>query len=99
MFRRIRGWVAVLATVAQLFLTSAYAQAPAGQVGPFVYTAVVFAAGFDYVLWGRLPDPLSGLGAVLVVTAGILTLRALGTRRPGSAPQSPSRNDRTSARS
>jgi drug/metabolite transporter (DMT)-like permease len=81
----------ILATVAQLFLTAAYGQAPAGQVGPFVYSAVVFAAIADYVLWGRLPDALSGLGAVLIVTAGVITLRSLGR----AITQPSSKNART----
>lgn len=71
----------VLASVAQLFLTAAYAQAPAGQVGPFVYSSVVFAALLDYLLFGGLPDALSAVGAVLVIGAGVLTLRTLGGRR------------------
>ena len=84
-----------LATGGQLFLTAAYAQAPAGQVGPFVYSIVVFSGALDYVLWGHLPDRLSGVGAVLVVAAGVLTLRALDSR---SSPQA-SRKALTSDRS
>jgi len=64
-----------LATVGQLLLTRAYAHAPAAQVGPFVYSAVVFAALFDGLLWGRWPDRLTLAGAVLVSTAGALALR------------------------
>lgn len=67
----------VLATLGQLFLTAAYGEAPAGQVGPFVYSAVIFAALLDYAFWGKLPDPYSGLGAVLVIAASVLTLRRL----------------------
>ena len=65
----------VLATLAQLALTRAYAHAPAAQVGPFLYMVVVFTTlleGWYFEVW---PDPLSIAGAVLVCTAGILTLR------------------------
>jgi drug/metabolite transporter (DMT)-like permease len=65
----------VLATLAQLLLTRAYACAPAARVGPFIYTAVVFAGLLDWLLWGRLPDRWFALGALLVCGAGILTLR------------------------
>lgn len=65
----------VFATAAQLLLTQAYSRAPAAQVGPFIYTSVVFAALLDWGLWERLPDALSIAGAVLVCAAGILTLR------------------------
>jgi drug/metabolite transporter (DMT)-like permease len=67
----------LFATAGQLFLTRAYAHAPAAEVGPFIYTSVVFAALFDWLVWGKLPDGLSVAGALLVVTAGILTLRQI----------------------
>jgi drug/metabolite transporter (DMT)-like permease len=65
----------VLATLGQLSLTRAYAQAPAAQVGPFIYTSVVFAALLDWLLLGSAPDALSVAGAVLVTAAGALALR------------------------
>jgi drug/metabolite transporter (DMT)-like permease len=71
------------ATIAQLFLTRAYAQAPAAQVGPFIYSSVVFAGLFDWWLWRVLPDALFLVGALLVCAAGILVLR---TARPAAAP-------------
>jgi drug/metabolite transporter (DMT)-like permease len=78
-----RVWIAVLAlgvcaTLAQLMLTRAYAHAPAAQVGPFVYTAVVFAAALDWGIWGVLPDRLAVLGALLVGASGIAALRITG---------------------
>jgi drug/metabolite transporter (DMT)-like permease len=63
------------ATVAQLFLTRAYAHAPAAQVGPFIYACVPFAALLDGVLFGVWPDVLSVAGGILVIFAGVLTLR------------------------
>jgi drug/metabolite transporter (DMT)-like permease len=69
----------VLATLAQLLLTQAYARAPATQVGPFIYSSVVFAGLMDWWLWGRLPDAAFVAGAVLVCAAGILALRSMGT--------------------
>jgi drug/metabolite transporter (DMT)-like permease len=74
----------VLATLAQLLLTRAYAQAPAAQVGPFIYTSVVFAGLLDWFLWGRLPDALFVAGAALVSAAGILALRSTGA--PAAPP-------------
>jgi drug/metabolite transporter (DMT)-like permease len=65
----------ILATLGQMSLTRAYAQAPAAQVGPFIYTSVVFAALLDWLLMGAAPDALSMAGAVLVIAAGALALR------------------------
>lgn len=74
------GWAflvasGLLATVGQIFLTRAYASAPAALVGPFLYTSVVFSGALDAILWGVLPDRLFLAGAVLVVAAAVLTLR------------------------
>ena len=66
----------VLATVAQLVMTQAYAHAPAAQVGPFIYSSVVFAGLMDWWLWGRLPDLAFVAGALLVCAAGMLALRS-----------------------
>lgn len=70
----------VSATLGQLAMTRAYSYAPAAQVGPFIYSAVVFAALFDWALFAKLPDPLSVLGALLVGVAGVLTLRVARPR-------------------
>lgn len=70
----------VFATVAQLFLTNAYAYAPAASVGPFIYTIVVFAGLLDWGLWKRLPDVLSVAGAVLICLGGVATIRKTGER-------------------
>lgn len=73
-------WWAVLAmgataTIAQLAMTRAYAHAPAAQVGPFIYSAVVFAAALDWLFWRKLPDAYTVAGGLLVAGAGILSLR------------------------
>jgi drug/metabolite transporter (DMT)-like permease len=74
----------VLATLGQLALTRAYAHAPAGRVGPFIYTAVVFAALLDWVFWGALPDRLSIAGALVVTAAGIIALRIEAAGQPAA---------------
>jgi drug/metabolite transporter (DMT)-like permease len=62
------------ATAGQLLLTRAYAHAAAARVGPFIYASVVFAALFDWGLWGRLPDLYGVGGTLLVVAAGVVAL-------------------------
>lgn len=71
-----------VATVAQLLLTRAYAQAPAAQVGPFIYACVPFAALLEGLILGHWPDALSVVGSLLVASAGILILR----KGRGAAP-------------
>jgi drug/metabolite transporter (DMT)-like permease len=74
------------ATLAQLLMTRAYAHAPASQVGPFLYSSVVFAGLFDWALFQQLPDRLSLAGAVLVCAAGIVTLKVAGAARSEPEP-------------
>jgi len=71
----ILALMGVLATLGQLMLTRAYSLAPAVQVGPFIYTSVVFAGLLDAGLWGQWPDAFFMAGAGLVCLAGILALR------------------------
>ena len=63
------------ATLGQLLLTYSYSLAPAPQIGPYTYSAVVFAAINGWIFWDERPDAWSILGAILVISAGILTLQ------------------------
>jgi drug/metabolite transporter (DMT)-like permease len=72
--------IGILSTVAQILMTRGYACAPAAQVGPFLYAIVVFAALFGWGFWQEVPDVLSLLGALLVIAAGVLTIRMGGKK-------------------
>ena len=80
--------VGILASSAQILMTRAYAHAPAAQVGPFSYGIVVFAGLLGWMLWEELPDLLSLAGVLLVIAAGILTIR-LGGRAAAPAAELP----------
>jgi drug/metabolite transporter (DMT)-like permease len=62
----------ILAILAQMCLTKGYSLAPAGQVGPFNYGNVVFAALLGWLIWGETLDGLTLTGAVLTCSAGII---------------------------
>lgn len=79
------GLLGFCAIGGQLLLTRAYSLAPAVRVGPFMYSAVVFAALFDWLLFRKVPDALTWGGAACVVVAGVLALR-LRMAAPASAP-------------
>jgi drug/metabolite transporter (DMT)-like permease len=70
------------ATLGQLCLTRAYAQAPAAQVGPFIYSSVLFGGLFDWWLWRRLPDAAFAAGGLLVCAAGVVLLRDAARPQP-----------------
>ncbi len=74
-------WLAaagVCATSGQLLVTRGYAHAPAAQVGPFHYTAVLFATLYGWWLWGERMDRWVGCGALMVCMAGIMATRGAG---------------------
>ena len=75
----------VFATVGQLTLTHAYVHAPAASVGPFLYAGPVFAGFLDWLIWGRLPDALFVLGAIIVVAAATLALRLRSQSASGTS--------------
>jgi drug/metabolite transporter (DMT)-like permease len=79
----------VFATVGQVTLTRAYLHAPAASVGPFLYVGPVFAGFLDWLFWGRLPDVLFVVGAVIVVAAATLALRLRATPTPVGPPEGP----------
>lgn len=68
--------IALLAIGGQILLTRGYACAPAAKVAPFSYLAAVFSAAYGWLYWDELPDTLTAAGALLVVLAGILAVRA-----------------------
>lgn len=74
----------LVATGGQLLMTRAYALAPAGRVGVFAYTTVLFASAYGWLLWDERPDLTWALGAALIIAAGVLA----GSRARGTAPQS-----------
>lgn len=62
----------ILANTSQIFLSTAYKLAPAGQIGPVNYIAIVFAGIWGYLFWGELPDFYSLVGLGLILCAILL---------------------------
>jgi len=67
--------VGVVATLAQLCLTRAYAVSQAGMVGPFTYSSVLFAIIFGWVFWGESITLLALTGALLIIISGIVIIK------------------------
>lgn len=73
--------IGVLMALAQTAFVNAMARGDASFVAPFFYTALVFAALYDGVIFGIWPDRVSILGAAIVLLgAGLLAWRE-GRRR------------------
>lgn len=58
----------------QVFLTKAYAEAPAAYVSPFNYTSIIFATFFGWMIWGDVPSTQVLIGATIVIASGLFIL-------------------------
>lgn len=62
----------VLANVSQIFMSHAYRLAPAGQIAPVNYIAIIFAGIWGFLLWKEVPDLYSVIGFGIILLAILL---------------------------
>lgn len=62
----------VLANVSQIFMSHAYRLAPAGQIAPVNYMAIIFAGVWGFLLWNEVPDLYSVIGFCIILLAILL---------------------------
>ncbi len=76
----------VLANISQIFMSRAYSLAPAGQIGPVNYIAIIFAGIWGFLFWQELPDLSSLLGFGLILIAILLCSPLFKKASPTQAP-------------
>ena len=59
----------ILANISQIFMSNAYKLAPAGQIGPINYIAIIFAGIWGYIFWSEIPDSFSIFGFTFIILA------------------------------
>lgn len=69
------GFMAIISTASQWFLTRAYSLSRASIIGVVSYTNIPFAIGFGVMIGDSLPDIYTFLGIVFIITGGILVTR------------------------
>ncbi len=62
----------ILANVSQIFMSHAYRLAPAGQIAPVNYMAIIFAGVWGFLLWNEVPDFYSVIGFGIILLAILL---------------------------
>ena len=70
-------WIVLLgfsATLAQVYMTKAYASTKAGIVGAISYSNIIFSIIIGAILGDKYPDTFTTLGIILIVIAGILVI-------------------------
>ena len=65
----------VLGTAGQLLMTQAYQVAKPGQIGPYVYSSVIYATLIGWMIWGEVMSLTSFIGCALIVGAGFMNLK------------------------
>lgn len=76
-----------LATLSQICLSKAYSFAPAGQIGPANYLAIIFAGIWAATLWQEYPDTLSIIGMTIILMALILCTPVFNKTSDKTAPE------------
>ena len=56
----------------QFSITAAYCHAPAKDVSVYDYSQIIFAAGLGFIVFGQIPDLLSWVGYVIIVSMALL---------------------------
>lgn len=72
---RLAGLLALAGAVAalsHLLVTRALAHAPAGSLGPYSYSQLVWAAVFGFAVFGNVPDGFALCGIGLIAGSGLL---------------------------
>ncbi|MCS6930836.1 MAG: DMT family transporter [Acetobacteraceae bacterium] len=80
-------WLLLLALglaggLGQILVTEAYARAQVSAIAPYSYSTLLWAAGFGLLVFGDVPGASTGIGAAMIVGAGLVILyRDLRRRR------------------
>ena len=72
------GVVAVTGGGANYTMIKAFGAAPAAVVSPFMYTVLLWAIGYGYLIYGDVPDGWTVVGASIIVVTGIWVIRQEG---------------------
>ena len=75
----------LVGTCGQMCLTKAYHMAPASQVGPFTYSSLLWASLAGWLFWNEWPTVTTFIGAILIITAGLILIYKPAAYRKKSA--------------
>ncbi len=64
--------MAVCGSLGITLIGQAFRMAPAAVVAPFDYTALIWASGLGWLLWGDIPAGMTIVGAAIIILSGII---------------------------
>ncbi len=66
--------IAVLGSLGITLIGQAFRLAPAAVVAPFDYTALIWASGVGWLIWGDIPGGWTVTGASIIIAGGLIIL-------------------------
>lgn len=66
--------IAVFGTAGMTMMSQAFRMAPAAVVAPLDYTALIWASGLGFLIWGDIPDLATYLGAAVIIASGVYVI-------------------------
>ena len=66
--------IGLCGNIGQMSLTRGYGKASVAEVGPFMFSAVVFSSIIGLLFWREIPDYISTTGILVVIAAGSAVL-------------------------
>ncbi len=79
----------LFAGIGQLFLTSAYQNAPPSVISPFNYSSILWAVIIGFIAWGQIPALHVWIGASIVIATGVYILQQQNIKRDDIPPAEP----------
>jgi drug/metabolite transporter (DMT)-like permease len=74
------GVIAITGGGANFTMIKAFGAAPTAVVAPFMYTVLLWATAYGYIIYGEIPDVWTAVGAVVIVVTGIWVIRQEGAK-------------------
>jgi len=76
--------IAVCGSLGLALIGQAFRLAPAAIVAPFDYTALIWAAGLGWMLWGDKPVIWTIIGAIIIVISGVFIMVREASAKSGA---------------
>ena len=67
--------IGITGTVGQMLMTHAYQIANPGQIGPYTYASVIYAALIGWAFWNEALLITTAIGSVLIIASGVLNMK------------------------
>lgn len=86
----VAGLAGLLLSCGIIFVSLAFRSAPAAAVSPFLYTEMIWALLFGFIIFGDMPDGYMLLGAGIIVLSGLyLIMSERGKKRAVTNEKAP----------